>query len=189
MDAGKRWIERNMLAAQAAAVFLVNIGVTRHRSSHNALMMVASSLVGLADALEEICRPGNRIVWVFMNCCQNDFDDLMAEINDGIERASAPMGFDRFVIVVERRASLPDDSPDISFERADATCEKRALVGPVRVLRGDRWCDWKRGNSKQELRAMLAEAIPVKEAPITIIRAAVLGHVAAVLAARFAEGG
>lgn len=179
------WLWKN--AAQRAAVWMISAGLTRQRWLVRLLLVSMPSLVSLAASLEEIYRPSNSILWIFDPKGGDDLDDLLHEINEIVERAPTPFGHDEFVIVIERRASLPDDDDRLSFEQAEATLHQRSLVEQA-VLRGNRWHDWKRGDSKQALREQLMKAVPTKSAPVTLIRAAVLGRSIARLAARFAGG-
>lgn len=177
------WLWKN--AAHKIAVWMIDAGLMRQRWAVRLLLIIAPSLVSLAAGLEEIYRPSNSILWLFDPKSGDDLDDLLHEINEIVERAPVPFGHDEFVIVIERRAPLPGDDEGLSFEQAEATLPRRSLVEQI-VLRGNRWRDWKRGNSKQELRGQLIRAVPTKDAPVTLIRAAVLGRSIARLAARFA---
>jgi len=165
------------------AVWLICAGATRQPWILRTLMVTAPSLIGLAMALEEVYRPSNSITWIFEPKHDGDFNELLIEVNEIIERAPTPFGKDNFIIVIERRVSLPDDGVDLSFERVEATLDQRALLEQV-VLRGNRWSNWKRGNSKQELLDALAKTIPTMDASVTLIRAAVMGNSMARLAAR-----
>lgn len=179
--------------AHKVAVWLICAGVTRQRWLLRILVAIAPSLVGLAIGLEEMYRPSNSVLWIYEpdegdDDSEVDYSNLLGDINEIIERAPTPFGMDNFVIVIERRASLPGDANNLSFEYADATLHQRACIGQT-VLRGNRWKDWKRGNSKQELLDAFAKTTPTLDASVTLIRAAVMGRSMERLAVRFAEGG
>lgn len=178
--------------AHKVAVWLICARATHQRWTLRILLAIAPDLMGLTIALEEIYRPSNSILWIFESddddCDgENDFSDLLTDVNEIIERAPTPFGKDDFVIVIERRMSLPGDVTNLSIEHVDATLHQRALIDQT-VLRGNRWINWKRGNSKQDLLEALAKTIPTMEAPVTLIRAAVIGRSMARLAVRSAEG-
>ncbi len=176
------WTE---VAAHWIAVRLIRIGATRRRWSLRLLLAISPDLVGLAMCIEEIYRPSNSLLWILGSNDDGTSDDVLAEVNEMIERAPTPFGNDNFIIVVERRASLPDDGDgfDLSPDHVEATLEQRALAEEM-VLRGNRWINWKRGNSKQELLEILAKAVPTVEASVTLVRAVVMGRSMARLAAR-----
>ncbi len=178
------------IAAHRIAIWLIRMGATQKRWFLRLLLTLAPELLGLAMCLEEIYRPSNSLLWILEseddNDDDNDFNGVLAEVNEMIERVSTPVGNDNFIIVIERRASLPADGNCLSFERVDATLHQRTIVQDF-VLRGNRWKDWKHGNSKQELLELIARAIPIKETPVTLIRAAVMGHSMARLIARLSE--
>jgi len=175
------------VAAHGIAVWLIRIGGTRQRWSLRLLLAIFPDVVGLAMCIEEIYRPGNSLLWILGPNNDGTSDDVLAEVNEIIERAPTPFGNDNFIIVVERRASLPGDGngSDLTPERVESTLDHRTLVEKM-VLRGSRWNNWKRGNSKQELLEVLAKAIPTVETSATLIRAAVMGRSMARLAARVA---
>ncbi len=176
------WTER---ATHRIAVWLICIGVTRQRWSLRLLLAIFPDLVGLAMCIEEIYRPDNSLLWVLGPKDEGTSNDVIAEVNEMIERAPTPFGNDNFIIVVERRASLPEDGDgaDLSPEHVEATLDQRVLAETI-VLRGNRWKDWKRGNSKQHLLEVLTKAFPTMEASVTLVRAAVMGRSMARLAAR-----
>src|SRR6185436_5212898 len=97
-----------------------------------------------------------------------DFDDLMGDIAELIEHAPAPMGADGYSVGIYRLAKLPGDEALLDEARLETTLWQRKIVASWRV-RGDRYYDWRRGDGKQKVRALLEEADPTPEAPVTVI--------------------
>lgn len=176
------WTE---IVAHWIAVRLIRIGATRRRWSLQLLLAIFPDLAGLAMCIEEMYRPSNSLLWILGPNDDGTSEDVLAEVNEMIERAPTPFGNDNFVIVVERRASLPGDGDgsDLSPEHVETTLDQRALAEKM-VLRGNRWKNWKHGHSKQQLLEVLARAFPTVEASVTLVRAAVMGRSMARLAAR-----
>ncbi len=178
----KPWTER---AAHQIAVWLIRIGAMRQRWSLRLLLARFPDLVGLAMCLEEIYRTSNIVLWILGPEDEGTSNDVLRMVDEMIERAPTPFGNDNFIIVVERRRSLPGDGDgsELLQQEVESTLAHRALADSM-VLRGNRWKDWKHGDSKQRLLGMLDNAFPSVEASVTLIRAAVLGRSFARLAAR-----
>jgi hypothetical protein len=60
---------------------------------------------GVGTCIEEVYRPSNGLLWI-LGPNDGTSDDVLAEVNEMIERAPTPFGNFNFIIVVERRASL-----------------------------------------------------------------------------------
>ncbi len=150
-----------------------------------AVRSISPDLAWLTAALYGVYRKANMIFWTY-DLDDDDPGSLMPMVSENIDRAPTPLGLDRFVISVEQLASIEGDPAGMTYERADATLESRRVVRSWK-LRGDRWRDWKRGSTKEELMTILQLAVPTPEAPITLIRAAVLGAAFARIHARFGE--
>lgn len=176
------------VVAHWIAVWLIRIGATRQRWSLRLLLAISPDLVGLAMCLEEIYRTSNMVLWILGPEDEGTSNDVLMMVDEMIERAPTPFGNDNFVIIVERRAALPGDGDgsDLLQKEVEATLAHRTLIDSM-VLRGNRWKDWKHGDSKQRLLEMLDKAFPSVEASVTLIRAAVMGHSMARLAARLSE--
>ncbi len=167
------------------ALWLLRRGVTQRRWMWNTVYAFAPSLAALAAGLAEVYRPGNSIIWYYSPDDEDDdLDGLLDMISERINRAPAPFGCDNFVVSVEQLSAISGDPTEMTFERADATLESRRVVRTWE-LHGNRWKDWKKGNSNQELLAALHQAVPTPGSPVTLIRAAVLGTSFARLCARF----
>ncbi len=179
---GRPWVN---LASHQIALWLSQVGFTRKRWSLRFLLTVLPDLLETAMCLEEIYRTSNIVLWILGPEDEGTSNDVLIMVDEMIERAPTPFGNDNFVIIVERRASLPGDGngSDLLQQDVEATLAHRALADSM-VLRGNRWKDWKHGDSKQRLLEMLNKAFPTMEASVTLIRAAVLGRSFARLAAR-----
>jgi len=164
------------------ALRLVVLGATDRRWLWNALCSLSPNLAWLTAALSEIYHENNMIYWTY-DPDDNDTSGVMEAIAENIDRAPTPLGVDRFVVLVQQLTALPQESGEISLERAAASIKYRCVIRSW-DLRGDRWHDWKKGSSKQELLAILQQAVPTPEAPVTLVRAAVLGAAFARIQAR-----
>jgi len=164
---------------QYLAVLGVNAGLTRNRYALLLLARLWPEFADLMVALEELYLPRNSILWYFAEGDQ-DVEGVFELVDQNIDRAATPLGNDNFVIVVERYSALPeerkldlDQQDDLDW--LDNSIPMRKLVHRG-DLHGNRWKDWKRGNAKEQARELLRNAAPAAQYPLTIVRAAVLGH-------------
>ncbi|MBN2116327.1 MAG: hypothetical protein JW730_07145 [Anaerolineales bacterium] len=173
------------VSSHQIALWLSQMGFTRKRWSLRFLLAVFPDLLETALCLEEIYRTSNMVLWILEPEDEGTSNDVLMMVDEMIERAPTPFGNDNFVIIVERRLSLPGDGDgsELLQQEVESTLAHRALADSM-VLRGNRWKDWKHGDSKQRLLEMLDKAFPSVEASVTLIRAAVLGRSFARLAAR-----
>ncbi len=155
------------------AVTLVNRGITRRRRTLRWLCGQWPMLGTAVLMLAEIARPSNSIVWVWDDEAP-DIDGLLSDVAEMINRAPAPLGFDDYKVIVERLGRLPDDEDRLDLDRAEVTLTQRPVLA-MQQATGDRWYDWKRGTGKQDVRALLAQAVPRPEAPMTLVRVVVTG--------------
>ncbi len=176
------WVD---LVSHQLALWLSQMGFTQNRWSLCFLLAVFPDLLETALCLEEIYRTSNILLWILGTEDEGTSTDVLMMIDEMIERAPTPFGNDNFIIIVERRLSLPGDGDgsELLQQEVESTLAHRALDDST-VLRGNRWKDWKHGDSKQRLLGMLDKAFPSVEASVTVIRAAVLGRSFARLAAR-----
>ena len=119
----------------------------------------------------------NTLFWVY-TACEDDFDSLLDDIGEQICRAPAPLGADEYFIRTEQLTAVPNEMADMPIEWLEATLPQRKRIAS-KVVSGDRWYDWKHGQGRQELRAMLALMKPSTEFPVTLIRIVVTGQVIA----------
>jgi len=106
---------------------------------------------------------------------EENLSSLLAEISELINRSSLPWGMDRYKIVVSRLASLPHDKKGLNYQAASdsmAIREQRHCWD----LTGSRWLDWKQGIGQAQLAALLEQAAPNDDEPVTVIQVALLGH-------------
>lgn len=173
------------VSAHRIALWLSQMGFTRKRWSLRFLLAIFPDLLETALCLEEIYRTSNIVLWILGPEEEGTSNDVLMMIDEMIERAPTPFGNDNFIIIVERRLSLPGDGDGSKLlqQEIESTLAYRALADSI-VLRGNRWRDWKHGDSKQQLLETLDKAFPSVEASVTLIRAAVLGRSLARLAAR-----
>jgi hypothetical protein len=100
---------------------------------------------------------------------------LIAEISELINRSSLPWGMDCYKIVITRLAALPQDREGLEYQAVSdslATREQRRCWD----LTGSRWLDWKQGTGQTQLAALLEQAAPNDDEPVTVIQFALLGH-------------
>jgi len=155
------------------AVMLVNSGIARRPRMLGWLCKV-SPLLGVAVMmLGEMVRPDNVIV-CYWNGCEDDVEDVLADISEMINRAPSPMGHDEYKIVVERMSRLPDDAPHRDWDWIDNSIPRRRVLEARQVF-GDRWYDWKRGSGRQQARDALEQCLPCFDMPVMLVRMAVSG--------------
>jgi hypothetical protein len=100
---------------------------------------------------------------------------MIAEISELINRTSLPWGMDRYKIVITRLASLPQDKQGLNYQSASDSLAIRKQLH-CWDLTGSRWLDWKQGTGKSQLAALLEQAAPNGDEPVTVIQVALLGH-------------
>ncbi len=173
------------VSSHRIALWVSQMGFTRKRWSLRFLLAGFPDLLETTLCLEEIYRTSNIVLWILGPEDEGTANDVLIMVDEMIERAPTPFGNDNFVIIVERRLSLPGDGDgsELLQQEVESTLAHRALADSI-VLRGNRWKDWKHGDSKQRLLEMLDKASPTVDASVTLIRAAVLGRSFARLAAR-----
>lgn len=88
------------------------------------------------------------------------------------------MGADDYSVDIYRLAKLPGDKAELDEARLEATLRQRKIIVSWRV-RGDRYYDWKHGDEKRKVRALLKEADPTPEAPVTVIEVICTGRAVA----------
>ncbi len=137
-----------------------------------------ASAVALMAAFETT-RP---IYWVWDGDEENgaDVNEILADVSEMVNRAPTPLGGDDYVVFVRRLGPLPGEEEDVQveFPAFEETLTQREIVARW-TLAGNRWRDWKRGNGKERLRRVLEAARPTRDAPVTVIAAAVEGAVMA----------
>ncbi len=147
-----------------------------------------ASAVALIAAFENT-RP---IYWVWDGDEESgaDVDEILADVSEMINRAPTPLGGDDYIVFVRRLGPLPgeENGARVEFPAFEETLVQREIVARW-TLAGNRWRDWKRGNGKERLRRVLEEAQPTRDAPVTIIAAAVEGAVMANIFLRMKKGG
>lgn len=166
----KKWTKERLAAWLAAR------GVGRNRLLWQLVYALSPAVAGMVSTFSEAMQPENQVVWQVEP--DGDGEDSMAAclelVSEIINRAPAPMGLDGYLIVVTRLGALPGDENGLLPDWVDATLNARPAL-EARLLQGDRWHDWKRGDGRQALRTVLEQFQPHAHAPVTLMQVAVTG--------------
>jgi hypothetical protein len=92
-----------------------------------------------------------------------DVAGLLADVDDAVRHAPAPLGADEMFIHVARYGPRPEDRDSV-----EPTGEGRKLLGRE-SLHVDRYYDWIRGEASRRLREILLRTPPSQEAPLVAI--------------------
>jgi hypothetical protein len=118
----------------------------------------------------------------FLLCCldrelgedeESDYlGDVMTEMKETIERSSSPMGYDEYGVIAQRLGPIPGEkggvrSGDISFLKK--TLDKRPVLD-TKIIQGDRYYDWYRGDGRAQLLEIIHWADPTPDAPVSVLR-------------------
>ncbi len=121
-------------------------------------------------------------VWEGENADGDDatVDDILADVDEMINRAATPLGGDDYAVFVDRLGPLPggEKGVRVMFPEFEETLRRRPIL-ESHVLTGNRWRDWKRGDGKERLRQVLEGTQPTPDAPVTVILPVVEGAVMA----------
>lgn len=195
--AGKRLLDRvsDWLWQQAAwqrleyalAIGFIRLRLNRRPRAMQALYRLSQPLMGLVLLLSESGRASNQILLSWDGDeTPTDFDDILNDIAELIERAPAPMGVDDYRISAYRLGRLPNEV-SVNESRLHDTLRQRKVVASRRV-QGDRYSDWKHGSGKQAARALLEEFDTTPECPVTLIEVICTGRAVAHTLQAFEEG-
>ena len=132
-----------------------------------------------ADVFAEIERGdgGVRFAWCLDHEDDEpaDADEMIGEVDRWIRRAPAPFGADEFLLRVVVYGSHPDDAQGVEPRLQ----ERRTLH--VERFEIDRYYDWKRGDAREQLQALLQRWPPSPDSPVIVVGVASVGSALASL--------
>ncbi len=131
------------------AEWLARLGVMNSRRAWTLLYRVSPGLAGLTAFMDAASSLHNTFYWWWPGQTEecDDFDDLLADVSELIERAATPGGLDTYRIEIDRLSPLADEQYGVDDERIGATLHQRKAL-EYRSSKGDRYYDWKRRQGK-----------------------------------------
>jgi hypothetical protein len=95
--------------------------------------------------------------------------EILADVDEVIRRAPAPLGVDECFIRVAVYGPRPQDRNGV-----EDALEGRELLRVERLCL-DRYYDWKRGDGRERLRHLLESNEPTPQAPVVVVQVLPLG--------------